>query len=83
MRKNKKIVTLTESDLYKIVNKIISEKKDWIKKALTDSKAGKLKNYCNGDITCKCIRKALDDKKMEKGAQMYLNMNPKKCKTLQ
>ena len=42
----------------------------------------KLTDYCDGKVTCKCVEKALKSKGMKKGAQMYLNMNKSKCKSL-
>lgn len=82
----KKIIRLTEADLERLVKKIISEEKKeekWIQSALKDSKEGKLTDFCGGKVTCDCVSKALKSEKMMKGAQLYLNMNPDKCKNLQ
>jgi len=82
----KKVVRLTEADLEKLVKRIISEEKKedkWIQSALKDSHEGRLTDFCGGKVTCECVNRALDNKKMMKGAQMYLNMNPDKCKNLQ
>ena len=79
-----------ESRVRKMVNNIITEKKkgkkdkSWIQKAYKsgDVKKDKLTDYCDGKVTCKCVEKALKNKDMKKGAQMYLNMNKSKCKSL-
>ena len=82
----KKVIKLTEADLYKIVDRVITEKKkskDWIEGAYEDAEPGKLTKYCGGSVTCKCVEKALDSKNMRAGAQLYLNTNKNKCKSLQ
>ena len=84
---------ITESQLVKrLQGKLITEKKKkkgkkdktWIQKAYKsgDVKKDKLTDYCDGKVTCKCVEKALKNKGMKKGAQMYLNMNKSKCKSL-
>jgi len=80
-------VRITEKELVSIIEKLIKEaKKDkkWIQKAYSSGevKKDKLTNYCDGKVTCKCVKKALNSKSMKKGAQMYLNMNKDKCKSL-
>jgi len=85
--------SITESQLIKrLQRKLITEKKKkkgkkdktWIQKAYKsgDVKKDKLTDYCDGKVTCKCVEKALKNKGMKKGAQMYLNMNKSKCKSL-
>ena len=62
----------------------VKEAKDdkWIQDA--DMKKGAFTKYCNGKVTCDCATKALSKKgNPQKMAQMYLNMNPDKCKSLQ
>ena len=58
--------------------------KKWIQKAYAsgDVKEDKLTDYCDGKVTCACVERALKSKGMKKGAQMYLNMNKSKCKSL-
>tara|TARA_R110000824_G_scaffold18563_3_gene73330 strand:+ start:2855 stop:3349 length:495 start_codon:yes stop_codon:yes gene_type:complete len=91
-------VRITETELVSLIEKVIKEnnlnegkkkkkgKKDkkWIQKAYAsgDVKDDKLTDYCDGKVTCACVEKALKSKKMKKGAQMYLNMNKSKCKSL-
>ena len=62
---------------------ITEKKKDdkWIQGI--DMKKGALTSYCNGKVTCDCVEKAMKDKKHKKQAQLYLNMNSDKCKSLQ
>lgn len=62
----------------------VKEAKDdkWIQDV--DMKKGAFTKYCNGKVTCECVKKALGKKgHPQKMAQMYLNMNPDKCKSLQ
>lgn len=82
---------LEESNLISRLKRNLNEgkkkgKKDktWIQKAYKggDVKKDKLTDYCDGKVTCKCVEKALKSKGMKKGAQMYLNMNKSKCKSL-
>ena len=80
-------VRITENELVSLIEKLVKEaKKDkkWIQKAYSsgDVKKDKLTDYCDGKVTCKCVKKALNSKSMKKGAQMYLNMNKSKCKSL-
>ena len=58
--------------------------KRWIQKAYAsgDVKEDKLTKWCDGNVTCECVERALENKGMKKGAQMYLNMNKSKCKSL-
>ena len=84
--------SISESQLIKrLKGKLITEKKKkgkkdktWIQKAYKsgDVKKDKLTDYCSGKVTCKCVERALKNKGMKKGAQMYLNMNKSKCKSL-
>lgn len=62
---------------------ITEKKKDdkWIQDI--DMKKGALTSYCKGKVTCGCVEEALKDKKHKKQAQLYLNMNSDKCKSLQ
>jgi len=62
---------------------ITEKKKDdkWIQDI--DMKKGSLTSYCKGKVTCGCVEEALKDKKHKKQAQLYLNMNSDKCKSLQ
>ena len=49
-----------------------------------DMDKGDFTEYCGGKVTCKCVEKALSTKgKRKKQAQLYLNMNDDKCKSLQ
>ncbi len=88
-------VRITESELIALIEKVVKEtrlnegkkkKKDkkWIQKAYAsgDVKEDKLTDYCDGKVTCACVERALKSKGMKKGAQMYLNMNKSKCKSL-
>ena len=80
-------VRVTEKELVSIIEKLVKEaKKDkkWVQKAYAsgDVKGGKLTKWCDGKVTCKCVERALKNKGMKKGAQMYLNMNKSKCKSL-
>jgi len=62
----------------------VTEKKDnkWIQDI--DMKEGSFKKYCKGEVTCECVEKALKaGGKHAKQANLYLNMNSKKCKSLQ
>lgn len=62
----------------------VTEKKDekWIQDV--DMKEGSFKKYCGGEVTCECVEKALKaGGKSAKKAQLYLNMNSDKCKSLQ
>ena len=62
----------------------VKEKKDekWIQDI--DMKEGSFKKYCGGDVTCECVEKAMKaGGKVAKKAQLYLNMNSDKCKSLQ
>jgi hypothetical protein len=62
----------------------VKETKDdkWIQGV--DMKKGAFTKYCDGKVTCDCVQKALSKKgHPQKMAQMYLNMNPDKCKSLQ
>jgi hypothetical protein len=72
---SKKITSSTE--------KIISEKKDekWIQD--TDMKEGTFTKYCGGKVSCECVAKAKKEGgKAAKMANLYLNMNEDKCKSL-
>jgi hypothetical protein len=62
----------------------VTEKKDekWIQDI--DMKEGSFKKYCKGEVTCDCVEKALKaGGKHAKQANLYLNMNSDKCKSLQ
>lgn len=62
----------------------VTEKKDekWIQDI--DMKEGSFKKYCKGEVTCDCVEKALKaGGKPAKQANLYLNMNSDKCKSLQ
>jgi hypothetical protein len=62
----------------------VTEKKDqkWIQGI--DMKEGFLKKYCGGEVTCDCVEKALKEGgKPARRANLYLNMNSDKCKSLQ
>jgi len=61
----------------------INEKEDkWIQDV--DMKEGAFTKYCGGEVTCECAKKALDKGgHPAKMAQLYLNMNKDKCKSLQ
>lgn len=62
----------------------VSEKKDkkWIQDV--DMKEGSFKKYCKGEVTCDCVEKAIKEGgKPAKQANLYLNMNSSKCKSLQ
>ena len=62
----------------------VTEKKDekWIQDI--DMKEGSFKKYCDGKVTCECVEKALKaGGKPAKQANLYLNMNSDKCKSLQ
>jgi hypothetical protein len=71
---------------HKINESVILEKKKddkWIQDIKMDD--GGFTKYCKGKVTCSCVGKALkgDDEKRRKQAQLYLNMNSDKCKSLQ
>lgn len=71
---------------YKINESVITEKKKedkWIQDV--DMDEGSFTKYCKGKVTCGCVNKALkgDNEKIRKQAQLYLNMNSDKCKSLQ
>ena len=62
----------------------VKEAKDekWIQDV--DMKKGAFTKYCKGKVTCDCVKTAMGKKgHPQKMAQMYLNMNPDKCKSLQ
>ena len=72
---SKKISSITE--------KVISEKKDekWIQDV--DMKEGAFTDYCGGKVSCSCVAKAKKEGgKPAKMANLYLNMNEDKCKSL-
>jgi predicted DNA-binding protein len=72
---SKKITSATE--------KVISEKKDekWIQDI--DMKEGAFTKYCGGKVSCECVAKAKKEGgKAAKMANLYLNMNEDKCKSL-
>ena len=82
-------VRITESELIALIEKVVketklNEDKRWIQKAYAsgDVKEDKLTKWCDGNVTCECVERALENKGMKKGAQMYLNMNKSKCKSL-
>ena len=82
-------VKITETELITLIEKVIAgnglnEDKEWIQKAYAsgDVKDDKLTKWCDGNVTCECVERALKNKGMKKGAQMYLNMNKSKCKSL-
>ena len=76
---------IEESKLISRLKNRLHEDKKWIQKAYAsgDVKEGKLTKWCKGKVTCKCVERALKNKGMKGGAQMYLNMNKDKCKSLQ
>jgi len=80
-----KKIRLTESELISLISRIIKEEENdqWIQSAMKDTKKGKLTKFCGGKVTCKCVKYALKDDEMFRGAQLYLNMNPDKCTSLQ
>ena len=58
------------------------EEKDWIQNV--DMDEGSFTKYCKGEVTCDCVEKAQKEGgKPAKQAQLYLNMNSDKCKSLQ
>ena len=61
----------------------LQEKKGWIGAAYKDAKDGKLTQYCGGKVTCGCVEKALKSDKMKAGANLYLNTNSKRCRSIQ
>ena len=61
---------------------VSEEDKDWIQKV--DMDKGSFTEYCKGEVTCDCVEKARKEGgKPEKQAQLFLNMNSEKCKSLQ
>ena len=87
-----------ENFIDKLVNKVLNEELDrkintivesinekeekWIQDV--DMKKGAFTKYCGGEVTCDCAKKALDKGgNPAKMAQLYLNMNKDKCKSLQ
>ena len=67
-----------------LVNKSVvnEEEKDWIQNV--DMDEGSFTEYCRGKVTCDCVEKAQKEGgKPAKQAQLYLNMNSDKCKSLQ
>jgi len=61
---------------------VSEEDKDWIQKV--DMDKGSFTEYCGGEVTCDCVEKARKEGgKPEKQAQLFLNMNSEKCKSLQ
>jgi hypothetical protein len=72
---SRKITSATE--------KVLSEKKDekWIQDI--DMKEGAFTKYCGGKVSCECVAKAKKEGgKAAKMANLYLNMNEDKCKSL-
>ena len=63
-------------------NLLEQEDKDWVGDAYADAEPDKLTDYCGGKVTCSCVSKALKDKDMRGGAQLYLNTHKDKCKSL-
>ena len=66
-----------------LVNETVmsEEDKDWIQNV--DMDEGDFTKYCKGEVTCDCVEKARKEGgKPEKQAQLFLNMNSKKCKSL-
>ena len=63
--------------------KVLLEKKNWIGGAYKDAKDDKLTNYCGGKVTCECVEKALKTKNYAQGANLYLNTDKSRCKSLQ
>jgi len=63
--------------------KVLLEKKNWIGGAYKDAKDDKLTNYCGGKVTCECVEKALKTKNYAQGANLYLNTDKTRCKSLQ
>jgi hypothetical protein len=66
-----------------ITEKVISEKKDekWIQDV--NMKEGAFTDYCGGKVSCSCVAKAKKEGgKPAKMANLYLNMNEDKCKSL-
>tara|TARA_B100002019_G_C20853893_1_gene395958 strand:- start:25 stop:519 length:495 start_codon:yes stop_codon:yes gene_type:complete len=69
----------------KLINRLktrLNEDKDWVGDAYADAEPDKLTDYCGGKVTCSCVSKALKDKDMRGGAQLYLNTHKDKCKSL-
>jgi len=67
-----------------LVNETVmsEEDKDWIQNV--DMDEGDFTKYCKGEVTCDCVEKARKEGgKPEKQAQLFLNMNSEKCKSLQ
>ena len=73
---------ITESQLIRRLSKKLHEDKDWVGDAYADAEPDKLTDYCGGKVTCSCVSKALKDKDMRGGAQLYLNTHKDKCKSL-
>ena len=73
---------ITESQLVRRISKKLHEDKDWVGDAYADAEPDKLTDYCGGKVTCSCVSKALKDKDMRGGAQLYLNTHKDKCKSL-
>ena len=81
----------------RLLNEALDEKIDEIKSKLEvtekknnksvediDKEEGSFKKYCKGEVTCDCVEKALKEGgKHAKQANLYLNMNSDKCKSLQ
>ena len=61
----------------------LQEKKGWIGAAYKDAKEGKLTRYCGGRVTCGCVEKALKSDKYKAAANLYLNTNSKRCRSIQ
>ena len=61
---------------------VSEEDKDWIQKV--DMDKGSFTEYCKGEVTCDCVEKARKEGgEPKKQAQLFLNMNSEKCKSLQ
>lgn len=66
-----------------VTQKVISEKKEekWMQGV--DMKEGAFTEYCGGKVSCSCVAKAKKEGgKPAKMANLYLNMNEDKCKSL-
>lgn len=73
---NEKILRILEKRQQRI------QEEKWIQDV--DMKEGAFTKYCGGKVTCECVEKAMSKKgHPQKMAQMYLNMNKDKCKSLQ
>lgn len=65
-----------------VVETINEKEEKWIQDV--DMKEGAFTKYCGGEVSCECAKKALDKGgHPAKMAQLYLNMNKDKCKSLQ